>query len=351
MVILLAGLAICVGFAAQLAGGMGEMLAAFPAERAAALNPAHGLGDGAKTPFWGFLVGGFFLYISYYGVDQSQAQRELSAPNVADTKRSLTFNGLARFPMTLLYVCLGIATGSAFVSMPELQATVPHDKLDYLVPNFVLMYLPTGIRALIFAAILAAAMSSLDSAINSLSAATMRDFVQRLGGALDDARVLRWSRITTALWGAVVILFAFLVGGISDTAVEGINKVGSAFYGPVLAVFLAGVVWRRATGPGVIAGCAVGVVFNLVVWVALPSVFWMWWNLFGVIVAVAVAAVVSLAGRKPDPQRVDETMISWSGFLDRERPWLPVYGALVTYFVLILLVVALSGRIVEALRG
>jgi SSS family transporter len=357
MGILLAGLAICVYFAADMAGGLDGMLAAFPAERAVAFDPAHGLGDGAKTPFWGFLIGGLFLYVSYYGVDQSQAQRELSAPTLADTKRSLIFNGLARFPMTVMYIVLGIAVGAVFTGVPELREAVQADfarteSWDYLVPRFVLMYLPTGVRALLFAAILAAAMSSLDSAINSLSAATMRDFVERLGGDFDNKSMLKWSRITTVLWGAAVIGFAFLAGNISDTVVEGINKVGSAFYGPILAVFLAGVVWRRANAAGVISGCLVGVGFNLVMWLVVGEVlYWMWWNLFGTLVALAVAAVVSLVTAPPSSPRLDETVIVWSGFWDRERAWLPIYGALVAYFGLILAVVLFSGKIVGALAG
>ena len=356
MGILLGGLAVCVAFAAHLAGGFGEMFAAFPLDRAAAFDGAHGIGDGAKTPFWGFLIGGFFLYVSYYGVDQSQAQRELSAPTLADTKRSLIFNGLARFPMTVLYVLLGIAVGAVFMSMPDLQQAVRADyaetgSWDYLVPRFVLMYLPTGVRALIFAAILAAAMSSLDSAINSLSASTMRDFIERLGGTMDDAGMLKWSRITTVLWGAIVIGFAFLLGG-QETVVEGINKVGSAFYGPILAVFLIGVAWRRASGTGVIVGCLVGVGFNLVVWVtAGDALYWMWWNLFGTVAAVTVAAAVSMFTAPPTSSRLDETVIEWSGFGDRERPWLPVYAGLVAYFGLILAVVLLSGKIMRMLAG
>jgi len=289
-------------------------------------------------------------------VDQSQAQRELSAPTLADTKRSLIFNGLARFPMTALYVLLGIAVGAVFVSMPDLQQAVQADyaetgSWDYLVPRFVLMYLPTGVRALIFAAILAAAMSSLDSAINSLSASTMRDFIERLGGEMDDAGMLRWSRITTVLWGAIVIGFAFVLGG-QETVVEGINKVGSAFYGPILAVFLIGVAWRRASGTGVIVGCLVGVGFNLVVWVtAGDALYWMWWNLFGTVAAVTVAAAVSLFTAPPTSSRLDETVIEWTGFGDRERSWLPVYAGLVAYFGLILAVVLLSGKIMRMLAG
>ena len=342
MVVLIGGLVTCIAFAAHLCGGFGEMWASFPAERATALHVAETGFEGSKTPFWGFLVGGFFLYVSYYGVDQSQAQRELSAPTMAETRWSLVFNGLARFPLTCLYLLLGIAMGAAYASLPELQAAVPDDKLDQLVPAFVLGYLPAGVRAILFAAILAAAMSSLDSSINSLSAASMKDFLERLWG-MKPERTLFWSRATTLGWGAVVVGFAFLVGGISDTVVEGINKVGSAFYGPILAVFTAGLVWKRATGPGIITGCLAGVGLNLVFWLWVPDMHWMWWNALGLVVSLVVGFAVSLATREREVR--PDLVLSLAGLREQERPWMKVHGVLAAYFLLILGVAALVPRL------
>ena len=102
MFILVGGLVFCIYLSIDDVGGFGEMLAATDASRLVALKNHHGIGDGSVYPFWGLLFGGFFLYVSYYGVDQSQAQRELSAPTTRDTKLSLVFNGLARFPLTML---------------------------------------------------------------------------------------------------------------------------------------------------------------------------------------------------------------------------------------------------------
>ncbi|RMD93910.1 MAG: hypothetical protein D6814_15070, partial [Calditrichaeota bacterium] len=165
MGILITGLLVCIGFAIDHVGSLSQVMSAFPAERWQTLDFSPGIADGSTTPFWAFLLGGFFLYASYYGVDQSQAQRELSAPTVDECKKSLVFNGLARFPLTLLYLSLGIAAGAVFMHSPELQSAVPADRPDYLIPEFILYKLPVGARGLLIAALLAAAMSSLDSAL------------------------------------------------------------------------------------------------------------------------------------------------------------------------------------------
>ena len=244
MGILLAGVIACVWVAAGAVGGLGEVFSLFPAERLRALDMSTGFGD-SDTPFWGFLIGGLFLYASYYGVDQSQVQRELSAKSLEDTRRSLVFNGIARFPLTLAYVLLGIAASALYFQSAELRAAVPDDQLDALIPNLILLHLPQGVRAVVIAAILAAAMSSIDSGLNSLSAATVRDFIER-GRELPQRQLFIMSKVTTVVWGVVITAFAFAVGSISDTVLEGINKIGSLFYGPILAAFIMGILSKRA---------------------------------------------------------------------------------------------------------
>lgn len=335
MVILVGGLVLCIVYAASSVGGFDTILTSLPAERWNTLDLSTGLGDGSATPFWGFFVGGLFLYTSYYGTDQSQVQRELSASSLDDTKRSLVFNGLARFPLTVFYILLGLAVGAVYVQSAELRAAIPSEHLDYLVPQFILQHLPSGARALLFAAILAAAMSSLDSALNSLSASTMRDFIER-GRDPSEKRILRLSKLTTMLWGIIITGFAFLVGNISETVVEGINKIGSAFYGPILASFLVGVLSKRANATGIFVGVLAGVGFNLFLWLALPEVFWMWWNLFGLLISVVITYIVSLMTAPPKLEQINAYTLTGSGMLKQERRWLPMYALLVGYFVVIL---------------
>jgi SSS family transporter len=349
MVILLAGVAVCLAYAIALAGGPDQVLQAFPAERLRTLQWAHGLGDGARAPLWGFVVGGLVLYISYYGVDQSQVQRQLSTTSVAGARRMLFLNGLARFPLTVLYVVLGLAVGAAFMQQEALRAAVHAGRVDTLMPRFIELYLPSGVRGLLVAAILAAAMSSLDSALNSLSASTMRDFIEH---RVPEHRRVLAGRCTTLAWGVLITVFALAVGDLGGNVVEGINQVGAMFYGPLLAAFLAGALDRRARGPAVLAGVALGLTANLALVQALGAkVFWMWWNISGLVVAVLATMACSRLMPAPDAARLAGTTLarhelaqSWQASR-REIRLLSFYSAAI-FLILVLADRALAPAVV-----
>jgi Na+/proline symporter len=100
-----------------------------------------------------------------------------------------------------------------------------------------------------FVALFAAAMSSIDSVLNSLSAASLEDFVKpRVKRPLSDAQTLIVARVLTALWGILTLGFTFLVGDIADTVIVAINKIGSLINGPILGVFLLGLLTQVCIG-------------------------------------------------------------------------------------------------------
>lgn len=333
--VLFVGIFVCIYYALADVGGIGPILDLIPRERLNTLDLSMGLGDGSHTPFWGFLIGAFFLYLAYYGTDQSQVQRELSARTIEDTRKSLFLNGYVRFPLALLYLGLGLALGGFYLTSPEFRNAVPEDRIDYLVPIFVLQYLPSGVRGLLVAALLAASMSSLDSALNSLSAATLRDFVER--HHTPSQRTSLWlGRLSTVLWGALITAFAYAVGNIADTVIESINKVGSTVYGPILAAFLVGVLSRRATTTAIFVGVLAGVGLNLYLWVAYPGIFWMWWNLFGLLAAVATTWVVSRFTRRRAEVEIAPYTLSGSGLYSELPVWSRGHTCLLAYFFLIL---------------
>ena len=236
------------------------------------------------------VVGGFFLYVSYYACDQSQAQRLLTAPDVATARRAVLWNGLLRFPLALTYCAFGVVLAGFLARTPDFAAKVkdPND----LVPLFLLEHVPAGIRGLFIAGVLAAAMSSLDSAFNSLSAATMEDVLRRFSRRfrdMEEKSLFRWSWILTFLWGAFCTGCAFIPALRKETVIETINQVGSLTYGPLLGMFTLGILTRRATEGGVVAGLVAGVAVNLGLWLgAGKSVSWLWWNAFGFAASVLV---------------------------------------------------------------
>ncbi|WP_373072752.1 sodium/solute symporter [Sulfurimonas sp.] len=293
MGLLLLGVVVSIYIAVDIIGGFGVMFETFPKERLQTLDFSWGFNTDGSMPFWAFLFGGFFLYSAYYGTDQSQVQRELSTKNINESKLSLYFNGFARFPLTLLYVLMGIAVGTLYMQDSSLQASIASTSADHLIPQFILEYLPIGVKGLLIAAILAAAMSSIDSALNSLSAVTLHDFVLK-EKHIEGVKEIRLSQFTTAFWGIAIIIFAFFVGSIADTVIEAINKIGSAFYGPVLAVFLAGAIHKNIGSNAILIGLFSGVGINVFLWIMHPEIMWMWWNVIGVVIAYVIALLLSL---------------------------------------------------------
>ena len=102
------------------------------------------------------------------------------------------------------------------------------------------------------------------------------------------------------------------------------------------AAFLVGVLFKKAHGRGIIFGIVAGVAFNLFLWLWFEDIYWMWWNLFGFLVTSVVALVVSAIITSPQREDVGEYVLNWNSILKEERRWMPTYGLLIFYFVLML---------------
>ena len=108
------------------AGGLTEMLSQLPSERTAALSfNHHGFGDGHDFAFLPMLIGGFFLYVAYYGCDQSQVQRQLCSASQDDAQKVLLINGFLRFPLVLLYCLIGAGLAVYAMSQPDFIGSLP----------------------------------------------------------------------------------------------------------------------------------------------------------------------------------------------------------------------------------
>ncbi len=355
MVVLYLGIIVCLLFAVHLVGGWAEVWNSLPTDKAHTIDfRGHGFGDGATFAFWPMLIGGLFLYMSYYGCDQTQVQRELSTRNVEDTNRSLFIGGLLRFPLVLTYCMVGVAIAAFLVKHPSFKDLLfdpsrGETNFNLAVPVFCLEYLPHGVIGLIIISLFAAAMSSLDSTINSLSVATLRDIVEPfvVRGTLSPDRQLFWSRLTTLFWGGLCILFSFFVRDISKSIIESINKISSFANGPILATFLLGILTRRANDRGTIIGILAGFAVNLCFWRFVPKVSWLWWNVIGCVVTFTIGYLLSLVLRGRGDVRIADDLVFKKDARKQfgyRRNWYAYYAILAGYFCLILVLLILLNR-------
>lgn len=259
----------------------------------------HGLGDGATFAFWPMLLGGFFLYLSYYGCDQTQAQRLLAARSPADARSALATAAWLRFPLVATYCAFGVLLAVLLQAEPAFAARLAGRPPDALVPEFIAWALPAGVRGVAVAGILAAALSSLDSALNSLSAVTLEEVLPR-----------RWAasvwvaRLTTVAWGSVTVAAAFAFARAGETTIELVNRVGSAVYGPTLALFA--VAYLASDHSARVAlPAAAGVASALTVGWLTPQVSWFWWNVLGFGVTAGLAVLSGRPGWRPSAEPLD----------------------------------------------
>jgi SSS family transporter len=349
MLILFAGILICFGYGLHYIGGWSEMHQYLEPDRLQAVDFSKfgfANGDGSdEFGFWPMVIGGFFLYASYYGCDQTQTQRTLSARNLKIVRQTLMVNGLFRFPVVFAYCGMGLIVGSYVVSNPEFMTSLqelsaryfgaelaPGEiKTDLMIPVFIRDYLPHGVIGILIVAILSAAMSSLSSTINSLSAVSMEDFVAR-GRKLEMSKYMQYSKLLAIFWGLVTITLAFFAGDIAKTVIEAINKVGSAFYGPILATFMMAIMVKRTRALGMNVGILLGVAVNFMLWLFVKEVFWMWWNFIGFAVTFVSAYLISLL--QDPPQQLPQLKGTYQLKDLRSRESLILLG----FFVLMVLV-------------
>ncbi len=323
---------------------LGEQALVFAPPEASRLQvfqwKATGWGDGRTFGFWPMLIGGFFLYLSYYGCDQSQTQRLLTTATPAEAQKALVWNGLLRFPLVLTYSTVGILLIPFLRLHPDFALQLADKQPDFLVPYFLIEYMPRGFLGLLIAGIFAASMSSLDSAMNSLSAATYRDFFIKIRPGLQNLsnqQQVRLSRVLTVFWGTVSTLFALEMIGGSETVLELVNKIGSAFYGPILGVFWMGMLSRGVTQWGAIAGLLAGVTGNIYLWqFHSPQISWMWWNVVGFLVSVIVGRGISMLDKNTPREVPDSLLLSRKdvGDLWQTRRW--YFLSLIAAFLAIL---------------
>jgi len=151
--------------------------------------------------------------------------------------------------------------------------------------------MPHGMSGFLIAAILAAAMSNLSAALNSLSSTSIVDFYARIAPRTSERHRVLLSRIVTAGWAALLFVLA-LAARHGGKVVEMGLSIASVAYGSLLGVFLLGVLFKTASERGAMAGMLAGFALNLYLW-QRTSVPFTWYVAFGSIATCIVGLIAS----------------------------------------------------------
>jgi SSS family solute:Na+ symporter len=237
---------------------------------------------------WAGIIGGAFLTTASHGTDQLIVQRLLAARNQKQSVLALLSSGVAILFQFALFLIVGVML-YAYYQVPSSV----FGKADRIYPTFIVSKMPHGISGLLIAAILAAAMSNLSAALNSLSSSSMFDFYFRFRPDTGEKKRLRVSRLATLVWSLVIFGLAIIALHWVGRVVEVGLQIASVAYGALLGVFLLGVLTKRANQNGAIIGMICGFSVELYLWLG-SHVPWTWWVAIGTCMTFAVGYAASL---------------------------------------------------------
>ncbi len=265
------------------------------------------------------VVGGTIFSMASHGTDQLIVQRLLTCRTQRDSQKALVGSGVLVILQFALFLWVGLLLWSYYDGVTVAELGVGRG--DEIFPKFIIEGLPAGVSGLILAGIIAAAMSTLSSSLNSLASSSMLDLYARLSGrVLEAGRALRVSRGLTLFWGLVFIGFASLFRDQQNPVVELGLAIASFTYGGLLGVFLLGLFNRRVQQRDAILTFFVTVIAMVLIirgvwygtegWVfvlnpsaslreaqALQAIGWPWFTVIGSVLMLAIGSLLGLRHR------------------------------------------------------
>ena len=314
---------------------------------------ANGFDWKDKYNIWSGVIGGFFLALSYFGTDQSQVGRYLTAKNNRQGKLGLLMNGMVKVPMQFLILMVGVLVFSFYqyhkapvyfnetqaqrakkteyrndlINLEKQYATIsptdneqknkikseyksvlskalPHEDVNdtnYIFLHFVIDYLPKGLVGLLIAVIFLAAWGSIAAALNALSSCTMVDIHKRfINKHLTEQQDYRVSKFYTFCWGIFCILVAEFASNLGNSLIETVNILGSLFYGVILGIFLIAFWFKQIKANALFFAALVAEIFVILIYVA-NIISFLWLNVIGVILVTVLGYLfqIFIKTRKP----------------------------------------------------
>ncbi len=226
----------------------------------------------SEPTFWVILVFGLFINLQNFGIDQSYVQRYATANSEAAAKKSVWLGALLYIPISALLFLVGTGLYAFYTAQPDL---LPDSvgKGDKVFPHFIAAELPTGITGLLVAAVLAAAMSSVDSSLNGSATLTWVDIVKRFRKTEpDEATGMKVLHGATVLFGIIGTGAALAMIKV-ESALDAWWKLSSIFSGGILGLFLLGLIVKKAHNVAAVLGVTIGVL--VIFWLTAAGQGWL----------------------------------------------------------------------------
>jgi len=231
--------------------------------------------DFTQSTFWVMLLFGLFINLTNFGIDQNYVQRYHAARDDAAARRSVWIGALLYVPVSALFFLIGSLLFSYYEASPallqELRSAHPEGFADQVLPHFIAHKLPVGMAGLLLAAICAAAMSSIDTSLNSSATVTLKDFFQRhLQRGENEIDALKILRGATLFWGVLGTGVALVMMG-QKSLLDAWWKLSGIFAGGMLGLFLLGLIARKADNAAALTGVTLGVL--VICWMTFADAF------------------------------------------------------------------------------
>ncbi|HEY2820135.1 MAG TPA: sodium:solute symporter [Candidatus Acidoferrum sp.] len=239
-----------------------------------------------KYTFWSGVIGGAFLTMASHGTDQTIVQRLLAARNQRDAGRALVASGVIVIVQFTVFLLIGVLL---FVFAQHTPLLAPGERLDRILPTYLVREMPVGLAGLLLASIIAVAMSNASGSLNSLAASSILDFSRLRGRATDTASFVKISRLITLAWGLVLMGFGLVKWG---PLLEAGLTVVALPLASLLGLFLLGTIDRKANATGALTGMFFGLAVILYVF-KFTTVAFSWYVMIGSVVTFVVGAAVS----------------------------------------------------------
>jgi len=247
--------------------------------------------DWTTTALWVVVIGRFFEQFVPYTADQTVVQRYLTTCDEKQAAKSIWTNAILTVPASIIFFGLGTALFVFYKANPG--SLEPSLKTDAIFPFFIVQQLPIGISGLLIAGVFAAAMSSLDSSMNSAATAIVTDFYRRFRPDSSDGTRLKLARWLTVILGVTATIVGLLMASYEIKSLWDLfTKILGLFGGSLAGLFALGIFTRRAHGWGALVGAMASAVVLFAV--QFTSIHFFLYAGIGIAVCFVVGYIASL---------------------------------------------------------